>query len=126
MARTIIDSTIFGNIFSTDECASVWSDENRTAHYLAIEKALAKVQGQLGIIPQEAADEIMRNCDLAKIDMDKLRQRDRADRLPDARRGIAAQRTVPRQARRVLPLGRDDAGHHRHRDGPADPRRAGA
>jgi 3-carboxy-cis,cis-muconate cycloisomerase len=75
MPATIIDSNIFGNIFSTDDMRRVWSDENRTAHYLAIEKALAKVQGQLGIIPQEAADEIMRNCELAKIDMAKLRQK---------------------------------------------------
>ena len=75
MPATIIDSNIFGNIFSTDDMRGVWSDENRTGHYLAIEKALAKVQGQLGIIPQEAADEIMGNCDLAKIDMVKLRQR---------------------------------------------------
>jgi 3-carboxy-cis,cis-muconate cycloisomerase len=36
-------------------------------------KALAIVQGRLGIIPQEAADEIARNCDIDKIDMDKLR-----------------------------------------------------
>ena len=45
---------------------------------------------------------------------------DRADRLPGARRRLAAQRVVQQQARRVLPLGRDDAGHHRHGDGPAD------
>ncbi len=32
------------------------------------------MQGRLGIIPQEAADEIVRNCDIGKIDMDKLRQ----------------------------------------------------
>ncbi|HVJ59125.1 MAG TPA: adenylosuccinate lyase family protein [Burkholderiaceae bacterium] len=75
MPATIIDSTIFGNIFSTEDMRQVWSDENRTAHYLAIEKALAKVQGRLGIIPQDAADEIMRNCELAKIDMVKLRQK---------------------------------------------------
>jgi 3-carboxy-cis,cis-muconate cycloisomerase len=75
MPATIIDSTIFGNIFSTEDMRQVWSDENRTAHYLAIEKALAKVQGRLGISPQDAADEIMRNCELAKIDMVKLRQK---------------------------------------------------
>ena len=40
MPATIIDSSIFGNIFSTDDMRRVWSDENRTAHYLAIEKAL--------------------------------------------------------------------------------------
>ena len=52
---------------------AVWSDENRTASYLDIERALAVVQGRLGIIPQEAADEIVRNCDIGKIDMEKLR-----------------------------------------------------
>jgi 3-carboxy-cis,cis-muconate cycloisomerase len=73
MSATIIDSRIFGNIFSTDAMRQVWSDENRTAKYVEIEKALAIVQGRLGIIPKEAAEEIVRNCDPAKIDMDKLR-----------------------------------------------------
>ncbi|MDB5943219.1 MAG: 3-carboxy-cis,cis-muconate cycloisomerase, partial [Ramlibacter sp.] len=35
----------------------------------------AKVQGRLGLIPQEAADEIVRNCELSQIDWDKLRAR---------------------------------------------------
>ena len=73
MAATIIDSTIFGNIFSTDAMRAVWSDESRTASYLDVERALALVQGRLGIIPAEAADEIVRNCDIGKIDMEKLR-----------------------------------------------------
>src|SRR5207249_5074350 len=51
----------------------VWSDENRTAKYLEVEKSLASVQGRLGIIPRDAADEIVSNCDIAKIDMDELR-----------------------------------------------------
>jgi 3-carboxy-cis,cis-muconate cycloisomerase len=74
MGSTIIDSRIFGNIFSTDAMRQVWSDENRTSQYLAVEKALAIVQGRLGIIPAEAAAEIARNCDIGKIDMEKLRQ----------------------------------------------------
>jgi len=73
MAATIIDSRIFGNIFSTDAMRGVWSDENRTAKYVEIERALAIVQGRLGVIPKEAADEIARNCDIAKIDLDQLR-----------------------------------------------------
>jgi 3-carboxy-cis,cis-muconate cycloisomerase len=52
----------------------VWSDENRTQKYLDIESALAKVQGHLGLIPQEAADEIVSHCRLDQIDMAKLRQ----------------------------------------------------
>jgi len=56
MAASIIDSTIFQGIFTTDAMRQVWSDENRTAQYVKIERALAIVQGRLGIIPQEAAD----------------------------------------------------------------------
>jgi 3-carboxy-cis,cis-muconate cycloisomerase len=68
LPSTIIDSRIFGDMFSDAAMRQVWSDENRTAKYLDIERALAKVQGALGIIPQEAADEIVRHCELSQID----------------------------------------------------------
>jgi 3-carboxy-cis,cis-muconate cycloisomerase len=73
MSATIIDSSIFGNIFSSEAMRKVWSDDSRTEKYVAIERALAIVQGRLGIIPGEAADEIVRNCDIRNIDMEKLR-----------------------------------------------------
>ncbi len=73
MAATIIDSRIFGDIFSDARMRQVWSDENRTAKYLDIERALAKVQGELGLIPQEAADEIVKHCEVSMIDWDKLK-----------------------------------------------------
>ncbi len=73
MPSTIIDSTILGDIFSTQAMRRVWSDENRTAKYVAIESALAKVQGQLGLIPAEAAVEIVRVCEIDNIDMAKLK-----------------------------------------------------
>src|SRR5688572_4528851 len=74
MTATIIDSQIFQGIFSTDEMRRVWSDENRTQKYLDIEAALARVQARLGLIPQEAADEIVRHCRVEEIDLGKLRQ----------------------------------------------------
>jgi len=74
MPSTIIDSAIFQGIFSSDEMRRVWSDENRTQKYLDIERALAVVQGRLGLIPQQAADEIASHCRLDQIDMAKLRQ----------------------------------------------------
>ncbi len=77
MSSTIIDSAIFGDIFSTGAMRAVWSDRNRTSKYVQIEAALAKVQGRLGIIPQAAADEIVRNCDIDKIDMTALAQQTR-------------------------------------------------
>ena len=72
MPSTLIDSAIFGDIFSTQAMRQVWSDENRTAKYLAVEAALAKVQGELGLIPPEAAAEIVRVCRIENIDMVKL------------------------------------------------------
>ena len=73
MASTIIDSAIFQGIFSSDAMRQVWSDENRTQKYLDIEAALARVQARLGLIPQEAADEIVSHCHLDQIDMLELR-----------------------------------------------------
>ncbi len=73
MPATIIDSRIFGDIFSDARMRQVWSDENRTAKYLDIERALAKVQGELGLIPPEAAEEIVKNCELSMIDWDQLK-----------------------------------------------------
>ena len=74
MAATIIDSTIFRDIFSDEAMRNVWSDENRTQKYLDVEAALARVQARLGIIPQEAADEIVKHCTIDQIDMHKLKQ----------------------------------------------------
>ncbi|MBV9589482.1 MAG: 3-carboxy-cis,cis-muconate cycloisomerase [Hyphomicrobiales bacterium] len=73
MAATIIDSSIFGDIFSTAKMRAVFSDERRVEHYLEIEAALARVEARLDIIPQEAADEICRHCRLEAIDMAKLK-----------------------------------------------------
>jgi 3-carboxy-cis,cis-muconate cycloisomerase len=72
MPASAIDSPIFGNLFGTQAMREVWSDENRTRKYLEIEAALARVQARLGIIPQKAADEIVRSCRLEKIDLAKL------------------------------------------------------
>ncbi len=74
MAATIIDSVIFQGIFSSDAMRQVWSDENRTQKYLDVERALALVQGRLGLIPQAAADEIISHCELSQIDLALLRQ----------------------------------------------------
>jgi 3-carboxy-cis,cis-muconate cycloisomerase len=73
MPATIIDSKVFGDIFSTPEMREIFSDERRVQYYLDIEAALARVQARLGVIPQEAADEIVRHCRVDHIDMAKLK-----------------------------------------------------
>jgi 3-carboxy-cis,cis-muconate cycloisomerase len=73
MPATIIDSPILGDIFSSEPMRRVFSDENRLAQYLTVEAALARVQGRVGVIPPEAADEIVRHCRLEEIDLDRLK-----------------------------------------------------
>jgi 3-carboxy-cis,cis-muconate cycloisomerase len=73
MPSTLIDSTILGNLVGTEAMRALFSDDNRTQRYLDVEAALARVQGQLGVIPKPAAAEIERNCRVDRIDMAKLR-----------------------------------------------------
>ena len=68
--------------------------------------------------------EIVKQCRIENIDLRQAEEADRAHRLSDPRRGAADRGALRQGARRVVPLGRDHAGHHRHRDGHADPRRA--
>ena len=73
MPATTIDSAVFRDIFSTEAMRKIFSDENRIQKYLDFEGALARAQARLGIIPQEAADEICRHCNAAEIDYGKLK-----------------------------------------------------
>lgn len=70
---TAIDSAIYRDMFSTDAMRQVWSDSTRIQRYLDVEKALSVAQGKLGIIPQEAVDEIAGHCDAAKMNFGKLK-----------------------------------------------------
>ena len=126
MPTSLIDSAVFRDIFSTEAMRRVFSDENRVQKYLDFEAALARAQARLGIIPKEAAEEIVRHCNAAEIDFAKLKtQTERIGYpvLPVVQQLVGA---VPRRARRMVPLGRDHPGHHRHRDRAADPRGARA
>ncbi len=70
---SVIDSDIYGSVFSTPSMRTVWSDRSRIQRYLDVEKALSIVQGRLGVIPKKAADEIVSHCNVAEMDFTKLR-----------------------------------------------------
>jgi 3-carboxy-cis,cis-muconate cycloisomerase len=73
MPASVLDSAIFRDIFGTEAMRTVFSDGTRIQYYLDIEAALARVQARLGIIPQEAADEICRHCSVDQYDFAKLK-----------------------------------------------------
>src|ERR1700746_2439083 len=73
MPTSLIDSAVFRDIFSTEAMRGVFSDGNRVQKYLDFEAALARAQARLGIIPKEAAEEIVKHCHGAEIDFVKLK-----------------------------------------------------
>lgn len=66
MNSTVIDSKVFGALFSTKEMRDIFSDRNLVQKWLDTEAALAKAEGELGIIPKEAMQEI---CSKANADL---------------------------------------------------------
>jgi 3-carboxy-cis,cis-muconate cycloisomerase len=73
MPSSLIDSAVFRDIFSTEAMRRVFSDENRVQKYLDFEAGLARAQARLGIIPKEAAEEIVKHCHAGEIDFAKLK-----------------------------------------------------
>lgn len=66
MGSHVIDSVLFGDLFGTSGLRRIFSDENMVQKWLDVEAALAKAEGNLGIIPPEASQEI---CAKAKVEL---------------------------------------------------------
>ena len=67
-------SRILAPLFADGEMTAVFSDEQLVANMVQVEAALAKVQGELGIIPAAAAQEIVAKCSTFTIDWKQLQQ----------------------------------------------------
>src|SRR5258708_31726431 len=73
MTAVGVSSGIFRDVFSTEPMRRIFADENRIQKYLDIEAALARAQARLGIIPQNACNEILRHYAIAEYDFAKLK-----------------------------------------------------
>lgn len=58
MGSHVIDLIMLQNNFGTEKMRRVWDDEARITAQLKAEKALAQAEGDLGVIPKDAADKI--------------------------------------------------------------------
>ena len=72
MPSTAIDSQIHGCMFSTDEMRRIWSDQSWAQKWLDTEAALAKAQGELGVIPQEKAELINKYAKAELLDIPSI------------------------------------------------------
>lgn len=73
MAAYVIDSRIFRDQFATPEMREIFSDENTIQRWIDVEVALARVQADLGIIPDAAASEIERKGRVEFLNLDELK-----------------------------------------------------
>lgn len=71
MGAGIFDSRIFGGGFGTEEMRKVFDDIKVLKNWILIEIALAKCQGEIGIIPKEIAQDIQK-ITFEKMDIDMM------------------------------------------------------
>ncbi len=69
---SVFDSTLYSPLFTQAEMKQVWSDNNLIATWLTFEVSIAKVQAELGLIPQQAVASIEQVCNISNIDWLRL------------------------------------------------------
>jgi 3-carboxy-cis,cis-muconate cycloisomerase len=72
MAAISFESPLYGGLLSDPETAHLLSDATEISAMIRAEKALAIVQGRLGVIPQEAAEAIVAALDQVFVDAGAL------------------------------------------------------
>ena len=115
MAVSPFDSALLGPLFGDAEVAAHFADAAEVAAMVAVERALARAEGALGVIPAEAAAAISDGLAGVRPRPRRARRRHPLRRRPGPRaRRRPAQAARPR-AGAVAPLGRHQPGHRRHR-----------
>ena len=74
MASTPLDSAFFKDLFGTDEMRSVFEERNQLQKWLDVEAALARVEGRLGVIPQEAAEAIIAHANADEMSIEAIKR----------------------------------------------------
>lgn len=68
----ITDSRFYRNGYSTDEARAVFCDMRRLQRWLEVEAALAECQGEMGVIPTAAAQELVASAKLDQLDTARI------------------------------------------------------
>ncbi len=66
--------------YGSEEMKKVWEEETKLQKMLEVEAAIAKAQGELGIIPKEAAEEINRKASTKYVKLERAKEIERETR----------------------------------------------
>jgi 3-carboxy-cis,cis-muconate cycloisomerase len=72
-ASTLLDSVLYRDALTSPDMRAIWSDEAQLRTYVEVEVALARAQGETGIIPAEAAAAIAENALRVALDIERLK-----------------------------------------------------
>jgi adenylosuccinate lyase len=72
MASGVFDDALLKHLWSTDELRAIFNDRTRVSKWYEFEAALALEQGELGIIPKDAAKEIAGKAKIDNVDIEKI------------------------------------------------------
>jgi adenylosuccinate lyase len=74
MAIHVMDTQIYGANFAAPEIREIFDEKSVVESWLMFEGVLAEVQGELGIIPQDAAREIKTKATLEHVKLKRIAQ----------------------------------------------------
>jgi adenylosuccinate lyase len=78
MGAHLVDSVLYGHLWSTPEIHRLLDDEGRVQAWLEILATLAEAQAAVGLLPADAARAIRKHADVGLFDLAKVAQQTRA------------------------------------------------
>lgn len=78
MSAHLVDSAIYGHLWSTPEIHALFTDEGRLGAWLEILATLAEAQAEVGLVPAQAAEAIRRTIDSWQPDASEVGELTRA------------------------------------------------
>lgn len=72
MASGVFDDALLKHIWGTEELRAIFNDRNRVQKWYDFEAALALEQGEMGIIPRAAAQEIAAKARVENVDVEAI------------------------------------------------------
>ncbi|CTQ55490.1 3-carboxy-cis,cis-muconate cycloisomerase [Roseibium album] len=82
MPVSLFSSAIYSGLFADDQLVDLLDDASDIAAMVAFERALAKVQGELGVIPAEAAQRVAQKLDQVTVDPVSLKSGTQSAGIP--------------------------------------------
>jgi 3-carboxy-cis,cis-muconate cycloisomerase len=72
MSVSPLDSSVYGDLFTTPAMRALFADEARLQRMLDVEAALARAEARLGLIPTAAAEEISAKAEVSRFDLAEI------------------------------------------------------